>query len=234
MSQVLTFLIVAAITAIAVHAYQKWSEKQAAIRAAVKWMAELVDKGMRIKLICGDASGVILDSHEELLGFFPETTLLEPRAVRTYRGGYAGPSIRVAKGVSFRFGGYRGSSESHDEMRSIDRGTLVLTSQRLMFIGAGRTSSVALEKIIRVEGFNYTLQLHRDGKQRVEYFRFSKGIEMHYQCDAKSLSVTPPYGQVVKLAVTQAIKYQLHPELVGLQFSSITPPPAVEPFVETA
>ena len=205
MSQILTFLIVAGITAIVIHAYQVYQRKQAAIRAAVKLMTEFTDKGMQIKLICGDASGLILDSHEELLGFFPQTILSEPRAVRTYRGGYAGPSIRVAKGVSLRFGGYRGSSESHDELRSIDQGTLVLTRKRIMFVGAGRTSSVPLEKIIGVEGFDHMLQLHRDGKQKVEYFRFSKRIEMHYQCDGKIVSVTPPYGQVVKLAIMQAI-----------------------------
>jgi hypothetical protein len=46
-----------------------------------------------------------------------ETVLTEPRSVRTSRGAYAGPSFRIAKGVSFRFGGYCGTSESHEELR---------------------------------------------------------------------------------------------------------------------
>ena len=162
----------------------------------------------RLKLICAEAPGVILDGDEELLGVFPQIVLREPRAVRDYRGHYAGQSIRVAKGASFRFGGYRSSSESHDELRSIDQGTLVLTSHRLMFLGAKRTSAVQLEKIVDLESYDDGLQLHRQGKEKVEHFQFSGGVEMSYQRDGKSV-LAPLGGQVVKLIVEQAIQYRL-------------------------
>jgi hypothetical protein len=220
MNQILVFLIGAAIPLVAYSGYVSWQkrlERQAALRAAAEWIAGLADKGIRLKVICGEAPGVILGSDEELLGVFPQVALREPRAVRVSRGHYSGQSIRVAKGVSLRVGGYRGSSESHDELRSIDQGTLVVTSQRLVFTGAMRTSSVPLEKIVDVEGYDDGLELHRQGKEKVEYFQFSGGIEMSYQCDGKSL-LAPVCGQVVKHIVAQAIQYRLRPEgLVGLQ-----------------
>jgi len=213
MSQILIFLIAAAVP-LAAHSYyvyrQKSSEREAALRAAANWIVGLVDQGVQLKLICAEAPGIILDSNEEILGVFPQIVLREPRAVRDYRGGYAGQSIRLAKGVSFRFGGYRGSSESRDELRSIDQGTLVLTSQRFIFIGAKRTSAVPLEKIVGVEGYDDELQLHRQGKEKVEHFEISSGVEMSYQYNGKSVSA-PLGGQVIKLIVDQAIRSRLNP-----------------------
>jgi len=211
--QILIFLIAAAVP-LAAHGYyvswQKRSEKHAALRAAANWMAGLVDQGVQLKLICAEIPGIILDRNEEVLGVFPKIVLREPRAVRAYRGSYTGQSIRVAKGVSFRIGGYRGSSESHDELRSIDQGTLVLTSQRLIFIGAKRTSSVPLEKIVDIEGYDEGLRLHRQGKEKVEHFQISRGVEMSYQRNGESV-FAPLGGQVVKLIVDQAIQFRLHP-----------------------
>jgi hypothetical protein len=39
------------------------------------------------------------------------------------------PNLRVAKGVSFRLGGASARSESHDEIRVIDQGSLILTNK---------------------------------------------------------------------------------------------------------
>jgi hypothetical protein len=178
------------------------------------WLADLVAKGTQIKLICGNAPGVILNDGEELLCVFPGTTLLEPRAVRTWRGRYGGPSFRIAKGVSFRLGESRGTSESHDEMRALDHGTLVITNQRLVFLGSGRTSSVALGKVIDIEAYSDAIRLNRQGKQRVEYFQFSSDLQVPYNKDGKNQSV-PLDGRMVKGAIDQAIFYRSHPAAIG-------------------
>jgi hypothetical protein len=85
--------------------------------------ADLAAKGIQIKLIAGEPPNIALRIGEHMLCVFPNTTLLEPRAVRTWLSNYGGASIRVAKGLSFRAGQSRGVSESHDEMRAIDLGT---------------------------------------------------------------------------------------------------------------
>ena len=210
-SQILIFLVAAAVPLVAHGCYVSWQKRQAALRAAASWMAGLVDQGVQLKLICAEAPGIILDNNEEILGVFPKILLQEPRAVRSYRGSYTGQTIRVAKGFSFRVGGYRGSSESHDELRSIDQGTLVLTNQRLIFIGAQRTSTVPLEKIVDIEGYDDGLRLHRQGKGKVEHFQIRRGVEMSYQCNGESV-FAPLGGKVVKLIVDQAIQFRLRPQ----------------------
>jgi len=221
MEQIAIFFIVTAVVLLAAYAYQqnvyqqnvyqqKSLAKQGNIPDCVKWVADVLDKGKRLTLLCDQAPGVVLQSNEELLGVFPRVTLLEPRAVRTRHGVYGGPSIRIAKGISFHFGGYGGSSESHDELRSIDEGAIVLTSQRLTFIGQGRTFSVALEKIVSMEGYDDRLELNRQGKEKVERFEFSDSTKMTYPCDGAELSVRIS-GHVVKLLIAQAIRNRLNP-----------------------
>jgi hypothetical protein len=181
-----------------------------AAEAAADWLsATFLMKGIQIKLICGPTPNLTLHNGEEVLCIFPETILTEPRAIRTSRGAYAGPSFRIAKGVSFRFGGYRGTSESHEELRPIDRGTLALTNQRLVFEGSGRTISTRLEDIIEIEAYLDGLRLRRERKQRVEYFQLSSGLEMTYPRDGKNVSA-PVQGRMIKAAIEQARVFRRH------------------------
>ncbi len=92
--------------------------------------------------------------------------MLEPRAVRT--GGYVGPSFRVAKGVYLRVGGFQ--SESHDELRNIDQGTLTLTNKRLVFSGNKRMVNIDLRKIVSIEPYSDGIGLKREGKEKIQYF----------------------------------------------------------------
>jgi hypothetical protein len=220
MEQIAIFFIVTAVVLLAGcairYAYQQnvgqqeSLEEQGNIPDCVKWVTDLIDRGQPLKLLCDQTPGIVLQSNEELLDVFPLVTLMEPRAVRTFHGVFGGPSVRIAKGMSLRFGGYAGSSESHDELRAVDEGTLVLTSQRLTFVGQGRTFSVALEKIVSMEGYDDRLQLNRRGKEKVEHFKFSGRTKMTYPCDGSKLSVRIS-GHVVKLLISQAIHRWLNP-----------------------
>src|SRR5258705_14545 len=108
-------------------------------RSAALWCAEQIKSGSQIKFICGTPTNLALADGEELLCNLPGTTLMEPRAIRISRGCYAGPSIRIAKGVSFHFGSSQSISESHDEIRPVDSGGLAVTNRRLIFVGSNRT-----------------------------------------------------------------------------------------------
>ena len=72
--------------------------------------------------------------------------LLEPRAVRT--GGYGGGSIQVAKGVSIHSG--RVQSESHDEWRTITRGSLYVTDRRIIFDGEVKNHVIDIKDVLSV------------------------------------------------------------------------------------
>jgi hypothetical protein len=74
------------------------------------------------QMICGSVP-LGLDSDEQAVALLPDVDLLEPRAVRRSRSHHAAPTIRLAKGLSFRFGSSVSQSESFHELRTIDHGT---------------------------------------------------------------------------------------------------------------
>ena len=128
------------------------------------WMTQL--KEGNISVCMEGETPIILKKNEELQLVLPNVSLLEPRVVRS--GGYGGPSLRVAKGVYFRLGGFR--AESHEELRSIDQGILTLTNKRLVFSGAKRTINIDLRKIVSIEPYSDGIALRREGKEKTQYF----------------------------------------------------------------
>lgn len=148
---------------------------------------------------------IILKKGEEACVVLSGITLREPRAVRQTRGGYAGPTIRVAKGVSFRMGSVSARSESHEELRNIDQGTFVLTNKRMIFIGSKRTTNIDLPKIISITAYKDGIASQRENKQKTEYFT---GIDRHtvtFTINGRSHSV-PFTGLIMKAAVEGKIR----------------------------
>jgi len=88
-----------------------------------------------VNLTSSSTSPIIPKKNEKTNLVMNNVSFLEARSVRQTIGGYGGPTFRVAKGVSFRLGGVSARSVSHDEIKKIDQGTLVLTNKRLIFLG---------------------------------------------------------------------------------------------------
>jgi hypothetical protein len=93
---------------------------------------------------------IFLDKNEH--AFLEEdTSLQETRAIRKHSGGMSGVGFRVAKGVYVGGGKRSGTSESHQEWRTIDVGKLVITNKRMVFRGSKENRVIPLKKIISVE-----------------------------------------------------------------------------------
>ena len=106
-----------------------------------------------------------LKSRERGLLELTNIVLREPRSVR--RGVYGGPSVRVG-GMPIRLGAFQ--SESHEALREIDRGTLILTDRRLVFMGEKKNANIPLSKILRVQSGDGEIAVQREDRQRVQYF----------------------------------------------------------------
>jgi DNA helicase HerA-like ATPase len=170
---------------------------------AYKHAFDLIARGVPVKIICGASPSIRLSRSEDIRCVIPGTTLSEARAVRSWRSVYGGPSIRVAKGLSFRFGQSGGVSESHDELRPVDRGTLVVTTQRLVFLGSQRTTSTALPKIIEIKPYSDGLQVHRQDKQKAELFLFNDNLRVSIpDADGKTISA-PLNGGLLTAIINQ-------------------------------
>ena len=106
-----------------------------------------------------------------------QSELLEPHSVRVYTGGTRGVSIPVPglKGVRYRVGGLKGTSESHEELRKIDSGILLLTNKRLVFSGSNSVKTIKLEKIVQVFPYKDSVKIAIENRKKPLYFTVSDG-----------------------------------------------------------
>jgi hypothetical protein len=158
----------------------------------------------KVNINSNGPSPVILKKNENLSIIMENISLQEPRAVRQTRAAYGGPTIRVAKGVSFRLGGASARSESHDEITVIDQGKLVLTNKRLIFIGGKRTVNIDLRKIMAVQAYRDGIESQRENKQKPEYFTGTDKHSITINTNGR-INTIPVYGTVLKAAIQGAI-----------------------------
>ena len=104
--------------------------------------------------------------------------LHEKRTV-TKRVNYAGPtgSIRIMKGLSFRYGSVSVSRVTSEELRQIDAGTLYVTNKRLLFNAAARNLNVPYKKVIAFTMYADGVQVEKD-TGRDQYFLGSRDLEL--------------------------------------------------------
>lgn len=103
-----------------------------------------------------------LGRNETLVWVFKDTEYLEDRVRREYVGRSQGFSFRIAKGVTYRIGGFRGRPVEHQERVSLGRGTLFVTSKNLIFVGAQKTFRIPYAKVVAFEPYSNGLGFTRD------------------------------------------------------------------------
>ena len=193
-------------------AYQRQSEE------TNNWICDHRERGVPPEMICGSVPAGF-DHDERALCVLPGVDLLEPRAVRrSVRHGRSvsgGPTIRLARGVSFRLGTSASTgvseSESFDELRQIDQGTLILTTKRLAFLGSLRTNSSSLDDLIGVNDVGIGIQVHRERKQKAETYVLTSLLTVD------GLKIT---GSMIQLAIEMA---KLDQEVDALEAAPVFP-----------
>ena len=157
-------------------------------------MTELREGRIRLQPAAG--CPILLKGGEQALFVLGGVSLHEPRSVT--RGAYGGPSIHVAKGLTIRTGAFQ--AQSHEELKEIDSGTLVLTSKRLCFSGRLRSLEVDLRKLISVDAYSDAVAIRRSGKEKTEFFF---GLDHHsYTFTVQGRHYTEPMsGLILKYAI---------------------------------
>ena len=196
--------------AIADAAYQRQLD------ATALWIYEHRIRGVPPKMICSSVPAGF-DDDERALCVLPGVDLLELRAVRrSVRHGRVlrRPNHRLARGLSIRLGASASTgvseSESFDELRQIDQGTLILTTKRLAFLGSLRTNSSSLDDLIGVNDIGNGIQVHRERKQKAETYVLTSPLIVD------GLEIT---GSMIQLAIEMA---KLAQEVDALE---VAPPP---------
>lgn len=164
----------------------------------LEWFAEKLYTGEMI--LPTSNCPIILKKSEKPIIVLENIIFKEPRSVRTSTGGYGGPTIRITKGVSFRLGGGSSRSTSHEEIKTIDYGTLTITNKRLAFTGPMKTLNYNINKIISITEFDDGIAIQRDNKQKTEYFMGTNNTIINFTRGNQEIS-TPFYGSLIKAII---------------------------------
>lgn len=103
-----------------------------------------------------------LQKSEQLVWVFQNVKYYEERKRTTYIGGYKGVSIRIAKGVYYRTGGFRGNPTVTTTTVHIDTGLLGITTKYVYFAGGSKSFRVPYKKIVSFTPYSDGFGLQRD------------------------------------------------------------------------
>lgn len=152
---------------LALHLLLSWRKKKhcLAMRKAEykEWMNDVKQFG---GLTPTDAP-IRLNANEDAYYNQPGAALYELASIRM--GSIGGASFTVTDGVTMHSGGTR--SESRDEWRETARGTVCITTQRILFIGNMRTHEIPIANILSVKAYpNETVINYRGHTKPIGFF----------------------------------------------------------------
>ena len=146
---------------------------------------ELYQKGKLLRILSqGHLPTIVLDgvlpiplaSNERLVYKFDHVHYSNTVTESHFVGGSNGMSIRVCKGVSYRFGDFRGHTEKSDRINYVGGGSLFVTTKHLAFVSSSVSVRIPFDKIA---GFTPTRKgfiLYRTNKTaKPEWFEFGNG-----------------------------------------------------------
>lgn len=100
--------------------------------------------------------------NEALIWAFSDVAYYEERTRREYVGGSHGVSFRIAKGVYYRIGSFRGRPVEVTEKVFVDRGILAVTTKHLYFHGFKKAFRVRLDKVVSFMPYSDGIGIQRD------------------------------------------------------------------------
>jgi hypothetical protein len=103
-----------------------------------------------------------LQKAEIVIWPFPNTAYLEQRTRTTHEGSYQGVSIRVAKGLYYRTGGFSGNPVITSQMVNVATGCLGITQKHIYFSGGSKAFRVPYTKIVAFRPYSDGIGILRD------------------------------------------------------------------------
>jgi hypothetical protein len=119
----------------------------------------------------------LMTKRGEVVHLEQPAALMKEVVRRQYVGGYSGFSFPIGKtGIRYRVGGVRGHSEVvGTELQVADQGTIVISSQRAVFIGNKSTMDMPYAKLVGVQVFTDGIRFNLSNRQRAPLFKLPSG-----------------------------------------------------------
>ena len=142
------------------------------------------------------STNILLKKGEYLVVEVPQVSFCEERTVK-FKGNTQGLSVRLMKGVSYRFGTFEGGVEK--KVVPIDNGDFTLTNKRLIFSGNTKSVEYPLSKIVSITPLDNGVMINKSGKTKMEYFLNTTNMGI-------SITITPEEGDDFD---EDTVKYEL-------------------------
>lgn len=104
-----------------------------------------------------------LQKSEILIWAWQNVNIHQNKTVSEWKGGSRGFSIRIAKGVYYRFGATKGQKVSRDVQENLGTGPFVLTNKHIYYKANNQAKRMRLEKIISTDIYGDGIIIHSDG-----------------------------------------------------------------------
>ena len=105
----------------------------------------------------------VLARNEMVIWLFRNVTLHEQKIRREYVGRSSGISVRIAKGVYYRTGGFRGHPIETTYMQRVSTGSVCLTDKNIYFSSPQKSLKIPFSKIINIDSYSDGIGLQKDG-----------------------------------------------------------------------
>lgn len=112
-----------------------------------------------------DVDGVRLQKNE-IACLKINANLMGVKKRRQYVGGSRGVSFRIAKGVSYRVGGFKGYSETIEEDIIEATGSLIVTSKRFIFTSHAKSFTIRIEKVFDLNIYKDGVIIHSESRKK--------------------------------------------------------------------
>lgn len=99
---------------------------------------------------------------EKVIWVFQGVNYYEEKTRTRYVGGSQGVSVRIAKGLYYRTGAFKGERVQTSETVHADTGLLGVTDKHIYFAGASKRFRIAYNKIVAFEPFSDGIGVQRD------------------------------------------------------------------------
>ena len=105
-----------------------------------------------------------LQKTEKIVWVFQNVNYYEQKTRTKYVGGSQGVSIRIAKGVYYRTGAFKGERVQTSETVHADTGLLGVTNKHIYFSGPRKSFRIAYNKIVSFEPYSNGIGVQRDAQ----------------------------------------------------------------------
>jgi len=105
-----------------------------------------------------------LQKTEKIVWVFQDVDYYEEKTKTRYVGGSQGVSIRIAKGLYYRTGAFKGERIQTSETIHADTGLLGITNKHIYFSGSSKKFRINYNKIVSFEPFQDGIGIQRDAQ----------------------------------------------------------------------